>query len=362
MSSFPFRPRNSSNESQPFVLETPPSQNVESKRRKISPTDVTHISQTPESHFKTPGVPKVSPPDQRQQCTSPIDSKARETRKEKPSISKTDITHISQTENNPLEDHPGSVRVSETPAIGQKRKATSPKSDVTHISQSQESQFGEKPKSSPMSSPGGKKLRLTRSNANVTHISQSEKSQQEEKPHRKKPNGKNPHETTHISQTQKSQVKHSETVLNNNQKHKRNASEDKVTVVPESQTSPVVVQVKETPSPEVKCLSKRRKISSTDMTHISDTERSMIAEPQRCSNSVSSPTLGQVNLDDSACVKNTTSSSNDQTSVRPKDLNSSTEPNSAGDTKEGTKDTVQQASRKQNEKEPLSVKKSTSYR
>ena len=360
MSSFPFRPRNSSNESQPFVLETPQSQNVESKRRKISPTDVTHISQTPESQFKTPAVPKVSPPDQKQQCTSPIDSKARETRKENPSISKTDITHISQTENNPLEDHPGSVRVSETPAIGQKRKAASPKSDVTHISQSQGSQYEEKPKSSPMSSPGGKKLRLTRSNANVTHISQSEKSQQEEKPLRKKPNGKNPHEITHISQTQKSQVKHSD--LNTNQKPKRNASEDEVTIVPESQTSPVVVQVKETPSPEVNFLSKRRKISSPDMTHISDTERSMTAEPQRCSNSVSSPTLGQVNLDDSTCVKNTTSSSNDQTFVRPKDLNSSTEPNSTGDTKEGTKDTVQQASRKQNEKELLSVNKTTSYR
>jgi hypothetical protein len=380
---FLFRSRHGSVESQPFAFETPQSSNVESKRRKISPTDVTHVSQTPESEFKTPGVPKGPSPTQKQQRTSPTDRQSGET----VSISKTDITHISQSENYQLEDH------SESPVIGQKRKATSPKNDithisqsqesqreekpkgssisspggtklrltrsnadVTHISQSQESQHEEKPKGSSMSSPGGKKLRLTRSNADVTHISQSQESQREEKPKgssmsspggkklrltrsnanvthvsqsqlsqkeehspREKPNEKNPRETTHTPRSQKSQVKQSGTALNNNQRPKRNASEEEDTVIPESQTSPIQVKVKETPSPEISFTSKRRKISSPDLTHVSDTERSVNVEPQRPS-SVSSPRTGQVNLDDSTstCVENIASTgfSDHRTSVQ----------------------------------------------
>jgi hypothetical protein len=380
---FLFRSRHGSVESQPFAFETPQSSNVESKRRKISPTDVTHVSQTPESELKTPGVPKGPSPTQKQQRTSPTDRQSGET----VSTSKTDITHISQSENYQLEDH------SESPVIGQKRKATSPKNDithisqsqesqreekpkgssisspggtklrltrsnadVTHISQSQESQHEEKPKGSSMSSPGGKKLRLTRSNADVTHISQSQESQREEKPKgssmsspggkklrltrsnanvthvsqsqlsqkeehspREKPNEKNPRETTHTPRSQKSQVKQSGTALNNNQRPKRNASEEEDTVIPESQTSPIQVKVKETPSPEISFTSKRRKICSPDLTHVSDTERSVNVEPQR-SSSVSSPRTGQVNLDDSTstCVENIASTgfSDHRTSVQ----------------------------------------------
>ena len=387
---------------------------MESKRRKISPTDVTHVSQT--SELKTPGVPKGPSPTQKQQRTSPTDRQSGET----VSISKTDITHISQSENYQLEDH------SESPVIGQKRKATSPKNDITHISQSQESQREEKPKGSSISSPGGKKLRLTRSNADVTHICQSQESQREEKPkgssmsspggkklrltrsnadvthisqsqesqreekpkgssmsspgekklrltrsnadvthisqsqesqHEEKPKGssmsspggkklrltrsnadvthvsqsqlsqkeekspneKNPHEITHTPRSQKSQVKQSGTALNNNQRPKRNASEEEDTVIPESQTSPIQVKVKETPSPEISFTSKRRKICSPDLTHVSDTERSVNAEPQR-SSSVSSPRTGQVNLDDSTstCVENIASTgfSDHRTSVQ----------------------------------------------
>ena len=265
-----------------------------------------------------------------------------------------DITHISQSEK--LED------MSESPVIGQKRKAGSPSNDITHISQSQESQRKDNPevillrspdsrklslsrshahvthisqsqeshlaeKPSDASPRGGKKLKLSRPNANITHISQSQLSQNEEKPqmekteekkvkqsrpdasitrvshtqlsqNEEKPQRKRMGEITHISQSQNSQVKQSDIVKD---------CED-ASVSPE--IHPVEIRVNETPSPEITSASKRRKISSPDLTHISDTERSMTAESHRFT-SVSSPT--------SAGIQNSTSGSaiNTSPAVQP---------------------------------------------
>jgi hypothetical protein len=154
-----------------LVFETPESCATESKRRKISPCNITHISQTPEPEFKTPSVPKKDI-----------------TRNEKPSISKTDITHVSQSEN-----------CHESQGIGLKRKASSPENYISHVSQSQDSHHEEKPKSSLTG-------RLGHSNVDVTHISQSQPSQHEEIPPEVKTDGKYSHEITHISQSQNSQA------------------------------------------------------------------------------------------------------------------------------------------------------------
>ena len=363
-SSLILRYRDSSDELQPLVCETPQSSNVESKRRKISPGNVTHVSQTPETEFKTPGVPKEPSPSQ--QRTSPTNRQtALKTRNEKISTSKTDITHISLSEDYQLDDH-SSVCVSENRGIGLKRKATSPENDITHISQSQNSQRDEKRKGSSSRLSG--KKRLTGSDVDVTHIAQSQASQHEEKPPNTKLNEKYSHEITHISQSQSSQVNGSDTVLNENQRAKRNASDHEVIVVPESQTSPTMVSVKETPSPEISFPSKRRKISSPDITHISDKERAMSAEPQCYLSSATSPKSGGIKLGDcsSTCTENAarTSFSDDQTSRQPMDLKiSSRETNSTKDTVDGRKNTEKTSNREQmDEKEPLPTKQSKNHR
>ena len=348
------RYRDSSDELQPLVCETPQPSNLESKRRKISPGNVTHVSQTPEPEFKTPGVTKEPSPSL--QLTSPTNTQtALKTRNEKLPTSKKDTTHISQNEDCQLDDQ-STVCASESHGIGLKRKATSYENDITHVSQSQNSQHDEKPKSSPRRL-GGKK-RLTSSNVDVTHISQSQASQHGEKPPNAKLNEKYSHDITHISQSQSSQVNESGAVLNENQRAKRNASDDEVTFVPERQTSPTVVNVKETPSPEMSLPSKRRKISSPDITHVSDTERSMIAEQQLCLSSVSSPISGGIKLGDcpSSCTENaaSTSFSDDQTSRQPTD--------STKDTVDRRKDTEKASHREElDEKELSSINKSTNH-
>ena len=283
-----------------------------------------------------------------------------------------DTTHISQSEK--LED------MSESPVIGQKRKAGSPSNDITHISQSQESQRKDNPevillrspdsrklslsrshahvthisqsqeshlaeKPSDASPRGGKKLKLSRPNANITHISQSQLSQNEEKPHmekteekkvkqsrpdanitrvsrsqlsqnEEKPQRKRMGEITHISQSQNSQVKQSDIVKD---------CED-ASVSPE--IHPVEIRVNETPSPEITSASKRRKISSPDLTHISDTERSMTAESHRFT-SVSSPG-----------IQNSTSGSaiNTSPAVQPGERGNSVRNSPRGSTSKGVDD------------------------
>lgn len=103
---------------------------------------------------------------------------------------------------------------------------------------------------------------MTCSNVDVTHVSQTQESQRAVIA--KDVSNRN---TTHISQSQFSE-------------RGENHASDELAVIPESQTSREIIKVKETPSPHG--VAKRRKISSPDVTHISDTERSFVAEPQRC--------------------------------------------------------------------------------
>ena len=382
-----------------MVVETPISRNAESKRRKISPSDINHVSQTPEPLSKNPGlVEGISLVQKRQPTATAI----------------TDITHISQSEK--LDFLDSLIRPESQAVTGQKRKARSPSNDITHISQSQEShrkhdqkvvllsasdkkvlssnrshisQTQEsqlKEKSSDASPSGEKKLKLSRSNVNVTHVSQSQFSQNDEKlqserrDEKKLKQGNSDLHITHVSQSQFSQndekqqrerrnerkltqsrpdvfITHiSQSQLSQNyEKPQRERQDEKrltksrpdvdvthvsqsqlpqseekspwkrtdeITHIIQSQNSRVEqsdavkdrefvivspkrntmeMRIEEAPSPEINFTSKRRKISSVDLTCISDTERSMTTESHPCLPSVTSPT--------SAVIENTSSAS-----------------------------------------------------
>lgn len=115
MLSFVFRSRSASDESQSLTFETPQSHLIDPKRRRISSTNITHVSQTPEAQFEQFDGPSISL--HQKDCTSRNDPQTR------------------------LEDK-SVISVSESTATGCKRKASPSSKNVTHISQSPASEKG----------------------------------------------------------------------------------------------------------------------------------------------------------------------------------------------------------------------------
>ena len=307
-----------------MAFDTPKTGNAENKRRKLSSSDVTHISQTPESQFKTPGMPLKASPDQGLSTKKALLTT--------PKKSMDDIKHIPESEDYAKPNKP-SLCLPENPAVGQKRKTISPCINITLISQSQESEIE---RLTPVRSPDGKKFRLTRSKADVTHITQTQGSQSE-----KRTRSTNAVDITHISQSQNSQddIERCDVGKTTNQRCNLKSSWEEGNVVPVYQIPPGVVKIQETPSPEVNFTAKRRKIASPSLNLFSDNERSIIGETQRSPTSVSPPFAGQTTLDDSlsSLKKSPTSCSNDGNIVHSK-VNETTPSGDNTNERESTKE------------------------
>ena len=263
------------------------------KRKARSPSnDITHISQSQESQRKHDlKVVLLSAPDRKvltlnrshisqtqesQLKEKPSDASPSGDKKLKLSRSNANITHVSQSQFSQNNDKPQRERRDE-----QKLTQSRPDVYITHVSQSQLSQNYEKPQRERRDE---KRLTKSRPDVDITHVSQSQLPQSEEKSPWKRTD-----EITRIIQSQNSRVEQSDAV------------KDREFVIVSPKRHTMEVRIEETPSPEINFTSKRRKISSVDLTCISDTERSMTTEPHPCLASVTSPS--------SAAIENTSSAS-----------------------------------------------------
>ncbi|XP_028392471.1 nibrin-like isoform X2 [Dendronephthya gigantea] len=334
------RSRDSSDESIPLAFDTPQTSHVENKRRKFSSSDVTHVSQSPESQFKSPGMPlkKKSPNQDQSTKKAPFTT---------PKKSVDDIEDISESEDGQKPAQP-SLCLQETPAVGQKRKAISQSVDITHISQSQESQHE---RLVPFRSPDEKKFRLTRSKADITHVTQTQASQGEDKLR-----DRNTVDITHISQSQ-DEVEECGVGKTMKREYDFNRSGENGNVVLVNKTTPDVVKIQETPSPEINFTSKRRKIASPCLTRPHDNERSIIGETQRSPTSASPPRVGQPTLHDSLfSLKRSQTSLSDEDNIVQSRVKKVTSKEETANEEESTKEPS--GKRELNEKKLLSVTKS----